>query len=549
MAEHEQVPHARHSVAVAESIDMSDAQSRKRAIASTLLPGFVGTTLPDALRSRLEGGLGGVCIFGGNIVSTEQLRELDEQILGANPFAVIAIDEEGGDVTRLDHAAGSPYPGNAVLGRLDDESLTAGVGRAVGSALRRVACTLDFAPDVDVNSNPDNPVIGVRSFGADASLVGRHGSAWTAGLQSTGIAACAKHFPGHGDTALDSHLALPIIDRSLDELRERELVPFRAAIAAGTLAIMTSHIVLPQLDPGVPATFSSRILQGLLRDELGFDGVIVTDALDMKGASGEIGIPEAAVRALAAGCDLLCIGSETSDEVVEAVMIAVDDAIVSGRLSAGRVAEAAERVRTLARDLVPLRESAPMAQLDAGGSPVPDSSIRAAFDVRQSALSALRAADGDGTTPFAVVRIETAANIAVGAAPWGPFAQASAFSGDADSVAWARHPQFVVSAADAAGGELTARIEEIRTHVPADRGVVVIGKALHRHAFAREVVDALRVQRTALAVDMGWPSDDRAYADVATFGASRSVGRALIALLVGDAATDDPDARLPEGPR
>lgn len=539
MSEPEVPPRTPRNPATSVSIDMNDPVARARAIATTLLPGFVGTTVPDAVRRRLLAGLGGVCIFGGNIESTDQLRALDEDILTANPLAVIAIDEEGGDVTRLNYADGSPYPGNAVLGRLDDEALTELVGRDVGFALRRAACTLDFAPDVDVNSNPDNPVIGVRSFGADASLAARHSRAWTSGLQSAGVAACAKHFPGHGDTALDSHLALPVIDRSLDELRERELVPFREAIAAGTRTIMTSHIVLPQVDPAVPATFSTRIVQGLLREELGFDGVIVTDALDMKGASGETGIPEAAVRAIAAGCDLLCIGSETDDDVLEAIMVAVGEAIDDGRLSADRVADAASRVRALAAELAESRASIPVPDAAAEEFPVSITRIRDAFDVNESALAALRATDQSGTTPFAVVRIETAANIAVGVAPWGPFAQAAARPQAADSIAWARHPQIVVSEQDAADGELPGRIEEILGRVAQSRGVIVIGKALHRYGFAREIVDRLRPVRTTLVVDMGWPSDDRAYADVATFGASRSVGSSLLALLDGDAAVED----------
>ena len=519
----------------APQIDLSDADARSRAIAATLLPGFTGTRLPEALRDRLADGLGGVCVFGPNIVSEQQLRELNDDILSAAPHAVIAIDEEGGDVTRLNYADGSPHPGNAVLGRLDDLSLTERVGRDLGLALRRTACTLDFAPDVDVNSNPDNPVIGVRSFGADADLAARHGVAWTTGIQATGVAACAKHFPGHGDTALDSHLALPVIDRSLDELRERELVPFQAAIGAGVLSIMTSHIVLPQVDAGTPATFSSRILQGLLRDELGFDGAIVTDALDMKGASGEIGIPEAAVRALGAGCDLLCLGTETSDELISEIIRAVSDAIDAGRLSAERVADAAGRVRRLALRLEALRASIPERPASFGDAAVSVDRAVQAFDVRADALDALRRAD----EPFAVVRLETEANIAVGVAPWGPFAQVVAAPASADSVEWAGHAEYIVSESDDASGELDRRIAEVLAAVPAGRGVVAIGKAVHRHPFARATVDALRSARTTLVVDMGWPSDDRAYADVATFGASRLIGRALISLLAPPAGQEN----------
>ncbi|GAB3612034.1 glycoside hydrolase family 3 protein [Humibacter ginsengisoli] len=508
-------------------IDMTDADARARAIAATLLPGFSGIRLPGALRDRLADGLGGVCVFGPNIVSEQQLRELNDDILSVAPHAVIAIDEEGGDVTRLNYAHGSPYPGNAVLGRLDDVSLTERVGHDVGVALRRTGCTLDFAPVIDVNSNPDNPVIGVRSFGAEAELVARHGVAWITGIQSTGVAACAKHFPGHGDTALDSHLALPVIDRSLSELRERELVPFRAAVDAGVLSIMTSHIVLPQVDAGTPATFSSRILQGLLRDELGFEGVIATDALDMKGASGDIGIPEAAVRALAAGCDLLCLGTDTSDELLSEIIHAVGEAIDAGQLSVERVADAAHRVRALGRRLEALRAGIPQPGGDDSGVAVTPDRAMDAFEVQPGALDALRDARG----PFAVVRLETEANIAVGVAPWGPFAQVVAEPQSADSVEWAGHPEFIVSESDAARGELDHRIAQVLAAVPAERGVVVIGKAVHRHPFARATVDALRSARTTLVVDLGWPSDDRAYADIATFGASRLIGRALMSLL------------------
>ncbi len=508
-------------------VDMRDPDARARAIAATLLPGFTGTRLPETLRQRLSDGLGGVCLFGANVDSVEQLRRLDDEILEVAPFAVIAIDEEGGDVTRVDHADGSPYPGAALLGRLDDEALTEHVGREVGRALRRVGCTLDLAPVVDVNSQPDNPVIGVRSFGADAALVARHAAAWTRGIRSAGIGACAKHFPGHGDTTVDSHLALPVVERTLPQLRERELPPFAAAIAAGAPAVMTSHIVLPHVDSDLLATFSSRILQGILRGELGFRGVIVTDALDMKGASGELGVPEEAVRALASGCDLLCLGQATSERLIDDIVGAVEVAIDTGRLAAERVSDAAGRVRALGHELARLRAQVAWP----AGAPfvddvVPLDRLQKAFDVREGAVDALRAAG-----PFAVLRIETAANIAVGPAPWGPFAQAAAEPDAPDSRAWAAHPQLVLWDADADDGTAPDRAGDLMRALPADRAVVVIGRALHRHPFARRVVDGLRAERTTLVVDMGWPSDDRRYADVATFGASRLVGRALMALL------------------
>jgi beta-N-acetylhexosaminidase len=503
---------------------VTEPASLRRDILTTLMPGFAGATLPGPLRARLADGLGSVCIFGPNVVSPAQLRALNQEILAANPHAVITIDEEGGDVTRLDHAAGSAYPGNAVLGRIDEPALTRDVAASIGRDLLRVGCTLDFAPDVDVNSNPDNPVIGVRSFGSAAELVARHGASYVAGLQSTGVAACAKHFPGHGDTAQDSHLALPVVDRSLDELWERELVPFRAAIAAGVRTIMTSHIVLPQVDPSGPATFSPRILQELLRGELGFDGVIVSDALDMKGASGEVGIPEAAARALAAGCDLLCLGTVTPDTLIDEVVDAVHAAIASGWLGAARVADAARRVLALAGPDAPTRSG--------GREAVPLDRVIAAFDVKPGALEALRETEAACGRPFAVLRLVVEANIAVGAAPWGPFAQAAAEPDDALSVAWARHPLVEVSERDAADGALEAALARVLEATSDGRAVVVIGQAVHRHPFAADAVDRLRALRPTVVVDMGWPSDDRRYADVATFGASRLVGAALIALLV-----------------
>lgn len=490
----------------------------RRDILTTLLPGFPGPQAPEWLLRRLRDGLGGVCLFGGNIASAEQLLALNTELRTANPLAVVAIDEEGGDVTRLFYDRGAPYPGNALLGRIDDPVLTERVARAVGEALAATGCTVTFAPDVDVNSNPDNPVIGVRSFGADPGLAARHAAAWVRGIQSTGVAASAKHFPGHGDTATDSHLALPVVDLPLDVLRERELVPFRAAIAAGSRTIMTSHILLPRLDAEQPATLSPRIVQRLLRGELGFEGVIVTDALDMHGASGVHGIPEAAVLALAAGCDLLCIGSDNTDAQLDEIVDAVEDAIRSGRLAAERVREAAARVRELGATA----PAVPAHVTDASIEPVHArdelARVAAAFEVTDAARARLAASDRLGT----VVRVDTVANIAVGIAPWGPFAVEDASEGVAEGEHWpdAAH---VVPVSDAA---------PLADPASLPGPVLVVGKDLHRHPFAVVAVEALRAVRDdVVTVDMGWPADDRALADIATFGASRLVGEALIGLL------------------
>ena len=470
--------------------------------AGTLLPGFEGTELPEWLRVRLSDGLAGVCLFATNIASPSQLRRLTDAIRRANPRAVIAIDEEGGDVTRLFQAVGSPYPGAAILGRLDDLQYTREIGERVGRQLRAVGVTLDFAPDADINSSDDNPVIGTRSFGADPELVARHTTAWVEGLQSTGVAASAKHFPGHGDTASDSHLSLPVIDLPLATLRSRELVPFAAAIAAGTATIMTSHILLPQLDE-VPATFSTRILGELLRGGLGFTGVIVSDALDMHGASGSAGIPDAAVRALAAGCDLLCIGTANTDAQLGEIEAAVAAAVSDGRLPSSRLADARARVTALgAAGAAGVAVASPVEPVES--EPVESEPVET--EPSYSLDRTITAFDISGTAPTplearTLVQLDTAANIAVGSAPWGA----------------------------AAAGAPVLQLGDGDALPSADRQLVLIGRDNHRRDWTRAAIDAARARdpRT-LVVDMGWPSADRRYADVATFGASRHAGQALL---------------------
>ncbi|MCS5721133.1 beta-N-acetylhexosaminidase [Herbiconiux sp. CPCC 203407] len=467
-------------------------------VLGTLLPGFEGTTLPAWVERMLREGLAGVCLFGENIVDDAQLRALTAAITAANPLALIAIDEEGGDVTRLYYDRGSPFPGNAILGRIDEEETTRRVAVAVGRELRRAGINLDFAPDVDVNSNPLNPVIGIRSFGADPVLVARHAAAWTQGLQSTGVAASIKHFPGHGDTAEDSHLALPSIAADTDELRRRELLPFRDAIRAGALTVMTSHILVRSIDPSSPATFSSPILQGILREELGFTGVVVSDALDMAGASGDIGIPAAAVRALAAGCDLLCIGTKNTEAQLEEIA-----ELVAAEVDPARLDDAASRVRSLAAGLA--TEPVRAADAELPGS----DRIAEAFAISPEADSAL---EGPG---WVVLRVDAEPNVAIGEVPWGPFR------------AWARSgsPAPVVSVSEVDSGEAAARI-------PPEASVLVIGRDNQRRPAVRSLIDALsnRHERV-VAIDMGWPGDDPVYAGVATYGASDAVGEALVAML------------------
>jgi beta-N-acetylhexosaminidase len=315
----------------------------ERAAAACLFPSFDGLTAPDWVLRWLERGLGGVVLFTQNIENPDQVSSLTRSLRAAHSDLLIATDEEGGDVTRLESRTGSSYPGNWALGVVDDTALTKQVAASIAGELAAVGINFDLAPVADVNSNAANPVIGIRSFGSEPALVARQVAAFVAGLQHQGVAACAKHFPGHGDTSQDSHLELPVVGGDLDGALE----PFRAAIAAGVRSVMTAHVRVPSLDDD-QATLSPRILQELLREELGFAGVAITDALEMRAVSATVGIEEGAVRALAAGADALCLGAEVDERLLESTHGAILEAVTTGRLTRERLLEAAGRVDELA---------------------------------------------------------------------------------------------------------------------------------------------------------------------------------------------------------
>ncbi len=324
-----------------------------RLAAAVVVTGFDGTVVPDWLLHRVDGGLGGVCWFGQNVDDVAQAQALSDRLHQTRGGVVVMSDEEGGDVTRIEAGAGSSWPGHAALGVLDDVRSTSAVAAAMGRQLRQVGVDVALAPVVDVNSNPDNPVIGVRSFGSTSETVSRHAVAFVDGLQSAGVAGCAKHFPGHGSTRTDSHLGLPTVDDPEAVLRERDLAPFAAVVRAGVRCVMTAHVVFSAFDT-VPATLSRSLLH-LLREELGFDGVIVSDALDMRAISAGVGHGEGAVRTLLASTDLVCIGNPAFPEPYDAevrldlVVAAVSQAVRDGRLPASRLEQAVHRIETLTR--------------------------------------------------------------------------------------------------------------------------------------------------------------------------------------------------------
>ena len=472
-----------------------------------LIPPFPGDAEPEWVRAALAGGLAGVTLYGSNVQDRHQLAQLTSRLRSAAIEPVIAIDEEGGDLTRISHQTGSDYPGNAALGAVDDVELTRSVYAALGADLAALGINLDLAPAVDVNTEADNPVIGTRSFGADPVLVARHAAAAVAGLQSAGVAACAKHFPGHGSTNLDSHLVLATVDAPLSVLRERDLPPFEAAIAAGVRAIMPSHLRVPELTGDLPASLSRRAQTDLLRGELGFTGVIVSDGLEMRAVSEPYGIPEAAVRAVIAGTDLLCLGREQDRLSFLAVRAALVEAAQSGRLPAERLEEAAARVAEL-REWTAAAAASP---------------VRGDVAVALGLAAARRAVALHGAPPALrrplIVEFVPPSNLAVGAVPWGlgRFASADSYREVSTATADEDVPSVV-------SGLLAAA---------SDRSLVIVVRDAHRHAMARQAVQLLLAGRPdAVVVEMGLPVWQPAGVSyVASYGAGRSNAQATAELL------------------
>jgi len=322
----------------------------RRHIGQLLIGSFQGASVPAELRAiAREFDLGGVTLFGRNrnIESPEQVAELayDARGLGSEWPGWVAVDQEGGRVARL-RAPFTEWPAMAALGRADDQLLASRFARALARELRAVGISLDYAPVLDVHTNPSNPIIGDRALSDQAERVARLGAAIVRTLQDEGLVACGKHFPGHGDTTTDSHLELPVVEHPPDRLRAVEFVPFRAAIAADVGSIMTAHILVPALDEQNPATLSRTIVQGILREELGFQGVIISDDLEMRAIADRYSAPDAAVAAVRAGCDavLLCAGDlDRHAALLEGLIRAIE----SEALPLKRVEDALARHRRL----------------------------------------------------------------------------------------------------------------------------------------------------------------------------------------------------------
>ena len=479
-----------------------------------LIPPFPGEQAPRWVLSALERGLAGVTIFGPNIAGPEQLAGLTAQLRSAGGLPLVAIDEEGGDVTRIAHLTGSPYPGSAALGAVDDVNLTAAVHRALGQDLAALGINVNLAPSVDVNTAADNPVIGIRSFGPDPDLVARHAAAAVRGLQAAGVAACAKHFPGHGSTSADSHHGIVTVQASLALLRRRDLPPFAAAIAAGVRGVMPGHLRVPELTGDDPATLSAAALNGLLRGELGFTGVIISDALEMRAVSDLYGIPEAAVLAVAAGTDLLCFGRDAAEDSYLAVRRALSEAVAAGRLPAQRLAEAQQNV---ARLRAWLDEAGRRARRDRAGHGAHIGLVAARRAVRVCAITT-GASPGPLADPV-VLELAAQQNIAVGEVPWG-------------LRPWVAEPGIQrvpagLTAAEAAGVTAAALARA------AGRPLIVVVRDAHRDAAARGVVSGLVAARPdTVVVEMGLPLwVPPGGVHVTTYGAARVNAQAAAEVL------------------
>jgi beta-N-acetylhexosaminidase len=335
-----------------------------RKVGQRFMVGFDGLEASaDVKRLIREYGVGHIIYFARNIATPEQVaglsRELQEcaRDAGHDLPLVIGVDQEGGRVARM----GPPWtvwPPLRGLGRIGSEDLARRMGEAL--ALECLACGIncDFVPTLDVDTNPDNPIIGNRSFGADPDLVGRLGAAMIRGLQGKRVIGSGKHFPGHGDTDTDSHLELPVVDHPRSRLEEVEMRPFRKAIEAGVATIMMAHVLFPDLDPDLPASLSPAVVEGILRKELKYDGVVLTDDLEMKAVAANWKPAESAVLAMKAGCDVLpvCASHHAQVDAMEGAIRALE----SEELTWSSMDDSCARVRRMKeRFLLPHRDPSP----------------------------------------------------------------------------------------------------------------------------------------------------------------------------------------------
>ncbi len=475
-----------------------------------LFPSIGRPVLPRWLPPRIEAGLGGVVLYGRDISSREQVAGLTSALHALRDHVIIATDEEGGDVTRIEAHGGTSMPGNYALGRIDDLDATRAAAEQIGLSLLDAGIDWDLAPAVDAISNPLTPNA-MRTFGDDRARVSAHCAAWVQGLQGTGVSACAKHFPGHGRSGTDAHLGTPAVDLGRDELVGWYLDPFRTAAAAGVDAVMVSHVRLPRLDPRYPASISGPAVTGLLREEIGYDGVVISDALEMRGVRDIAPLEESVVLALRAGVDALCLGGASYDEDVDVAVRAITGAVVAGRLDISRLEQANARIARLGR-----RARQTTAQRD-------DS-------VGRELARRARRVTGDTALRgrhVLVIRLEQEHSPAVG----GP---GGALENLLDAAGY-RTETVAVSAGTYNGAKLvTSEVGLFTGEFGDDAEVVLLVRSPHRHEWQRRLSEELVARHPPLVVvDMGADGLDFTAARgwVRTFGASRACSEAAVDVL------------------
>ena len=318
----------------------------KRHVGQLAIIGFPGYTVPADVKKLIASfDLGGVIYFARNAAEPAQVRELSREVaaLSREWPLWISVDQEGGRVARLRRPF-TEWPPMMTLGRSGDPELAEAFATALAAELRAVGVNLDYTPVLDIHTNEKNPVIGDRALGTSADVVAAFGAALIRKLHEGGVVACGKHFPGHGDTSTDSHFELPLVEHPPDRLEAVEYVPFRAGIEAGLAAVMTAHVMVPSLDPDRPATLSPKIVQTVLKGALGFEGMVFSDDMGMKAMAATWPLPEATVKALQAGVDVVLLCNSTQEEQVEALE-AIIHALESGALTEARVGDALARQR------------------------------------------------------------------------------------------------------------------------------------------------------------------------------------------------------------
>jgi beta-N-acetylhexosaminidase len=325
-------------------------------IGQLFMVGFLGTSVtPDLSAFLKEYKPGGVILFSRNLESVEQIVQLTNDLQHCSPKSplLIAIDQEGGRVSRLPRGF-TIFPPCQLIGRCHSGELAYAAAATIAKELKSVGINMNMAPVLDVNSNPGNPVIGDRAFGSDPETVIEMGLVTAAGLQDSKVVACGKHFPGHGDTNADSHKELPVVDAPRERLETVEFAPFRRATAAGIASLMTAHVLYRALDDRLPATLSPDIITHLLREQMGYDGVVLTDDLEMHAIVDHYGPGDAAVRAFMAGCDVLLICKERDREI--AAFEAIEKAVASGTIDTARLDLSVARIQRIKqRHLLPYR--------------------------------------------------------------------------------------------------------------------------------------------------------------------------------------------------